>query len=180
MRDRNYLAEMDQLIAEATEGSSWVAPVIAAKLYAELLENDPELIDGWLHIVGTDALSRAIRGKAAAARARERNRARRGEFADSARNFEKGEDSYGVKLLGLFAVMHVVNGDEVRKRAGEMTGADHLYVSERYRARGETALMEAAFHRAVAEKVGDRRTDEAMSLTDYQRLYQSIAGASTD
>lgn len=174
--ERDYLAEMDKHIDAATEGSGWVAAVVAGKLYARIAVDDPDLLDGWLHILGPDTLRRVIHERSSAARMRERGRARKGEFADAARNYETGEDSNGLKLAGMFALLHVVSAEDVRKRAGEMTGADHEFVARSYQKRGQRALMQAAFHRAVAEKIGTRRTDEVMDLGDYERLYRSIAG----
>jgi hypothetical protein len=173
---RDYLAEMDEIMSVATEGSGWIASVLAAKIYAKLMEEDRELIDGWLHAAAIDTLRRQILSKTNAARTRERARAQRGEFADQARDFETGDDAGGVKLLGMFALMHTVNAEDVRKRAGEMTGADHLFVADSYQQRGQRNLMEAAFHRAVAAKVGDKRTDEVLDLETYSVMYRSITG----
>lgn len=174
--ERDYIAEMDERIAELTQGSGWVAAAVAARLYRELLWKDRDLLSGWLYEMGPDTLRRHIQGRAAAQRARERARAARGEFADAAHRFETGEDSNGAKLVGMFALTHVVDVEDRRKRAGEMTGADHLYVANTYTARGQRNLLEAEFHRAVAKKVGDRRTDEVISLADYEHMYRSVVG----
>lgn len=174
--ERDYLGEMDDLITEATKGSGWTAAIIAAKLYGQLITDDRDLLDGWLHAMATDTLRRHIQGKVNAARMRERARAERGEFADAARDFATGEDADGLKLQGMFALTHVVDAEDVRKRAGEMSGADHLFVAGSYQTRGQKNLMQAAFHRAVAEKVGDKRTDEVMDLATYEQMYRSIVG----
>lgn len=174
--ERDYLAEMDERIAEATKGSGWTAAIVAAKIYAELITEDRDLLDGWLHTLATDTLRRVIQARANAARSRERARAARGEFADAARDFATGEDAGGVKLTGMYALTHVVNAEDVRKRAGEMTGADHKFVAESYQTRGQRSLLEAAFHRAVAERVGDQRTDEVFTLQEYETMYRSVVG----
>lgn len=175
--DRDYIAEMDEQITDATEGSGWTAAIVAAKLYGRLLADDRDLLEGWLHEMATDTLRHAIIRRSHAARMRERARAARGEFADAARDFETGADAGGMKLQGMFALTHVVDAEDIRKRAGEMTGTDHLFVAESYQSRGQKNLMEAAFHRAVAEKVGEQRTDQVFSLQEYETMYRSVVGS---
>lgn len=174
-KDRDYIAEMDACIEYATRGSGWVAAIVAEKVCAELAERDPQLLEGWLREMAADTLKRQIQARYAGARLREHHRVTRGAFADQARIFEEGKDENGARLLGMFALVHVVSAGDIRKRAGEMTGEDHLFVAERYHTRGTSDLMRAAFHRAVADKVGDRRTDEAMDLAEYESLYRSLA-----
>lgn len=172
--ERDFLAEMDTLIAEATSGSGWVAGVVAEKLYNQLVEKDTDLLDGWLDLMAKDTLRRAISGREHARRTRERNAAEPGRFSDAAREFAKGNDEGGNALLGMFSVTHVVSDENLRKRAGEMTGADHLFVAGTYQDRGKRAMMEAAFHRAIAKRVKDQRTDEVFGLEEYEAMHRSL------
>jgi hypothetical protein len=58
-----------------------------------------------------------------------------------------------------------------------MTAADCVYVASGYEASARRARMEAAFHRAVAKKVGPLgRVQDVMDEGTYLRLYQSITG----
>jgi hypothetical protein len=57
-----------------------------------------------------------------------------------------------------------------------MTGVDHVFVAAGYQRQERTAAMLAAFHVAVAKKVGKRTTAEVLSVEQYERLYRSIVG----
>lgn len=69
---------------------------------------------------------------------------------------------------------HAVTVDHVRKRAGDMTGADHKFVAATYTDTGNNAMMLAAFHRAVAKKVGNRKTCDVLNADRYEEMYRSI------
>lgn len=168
---RDYLAEMDTRITDATAGSGWAAPLVAQKLHAELVADDPDLLDGWLHAVAGEALRQAIANRSRAHRTYARRAASRA-FAQAARDAEDSGDA--APLLGLFAVDYVVAADRTRKRARDMTGPDHRFVAGRYEASGNGELMLAAFHHAIAEKVGDRRTAEVYTEAEYEALYLSV------
>lgn len=174
MSDRDYVAEMDAKIEAATRGSSWAAPIIAEKLHAELLETDPELLEGWLSAVAVDALRLAIGTRSRLARMAARQRAGSRKFQQAAKDAEESGDT--VPLLGLFSLDYVVDAKNTRKRAADMTGPEHLFVAENtYQRSANEALMLAAFHRAVAAKVGSKRTSEVFSAEQYEHLYLSVA-----
>ena len=176
--ERGYIAEMAAAIEAATAGSGWVAAIVAQKLHASLLENDPDLLDGWLHMVAPDVLRQAI-----TLRARQRNgAARRGakvrDFAEAARDVEDADDgereAAGIRLLSLFESIHTVDDSDTRKRACDMTGPEHRFVADAYRERAKPHLMLAAFHSAVAKKVGKRLTSDVFTAEQYEQMYLSI------
>ena len=178
--DRDYIAEMDARIEAVTKGSDWVAAVVAAKLHASLLESDPDLLDGWLRSVAPDVLRQAITLRVRQSNARARRGARAREFADAARDMEDASDgeareTAARRLLSLFEQIHTVDDSDTRKRACDMTGPEHLFVAEnQYERKAAPLLMEAAFHRAVAKKVGKRLTSAVFSAEQYQQMYLSI------
>ena len=55
-----------------------------------------------------------------------------------------------------------------------MTGKDHLFVAADYDRDARPLLLLAAFHQAVAKKVGRKRTADVFSEAEYDRLYRSI------
>ena len=178
--ERDWIAEMDSEISRLTEGSGWIAADLANKLFETLAIHDPALLEGWLIATGKDSLRRWISAHTAARRAQERKRAAAGKFAAYARDFESAtdKDTQGERLAGMFAVLHVVDPSGIQKRVSEMTGTDHRFVGNSYQVRGKRALMEAAFHKAVADHIGDKRTDEVYDVENYERLYRSILGES--
>ena len=171
--DRDYLAEMSELIADETAGSGWVAAIVAAKLHARLLESDPDLLDGWLREMAVQMLRQAICDRSRSERATARSRAGSRSFARAAAEAEKTGDI--APLIGMFSTDHTVNAENMRKLAADMTGPDHLFVAENtYQRSANEALMHAAFHRAVAAKVGDRLTSEVYTEAQYEAMYRSI------
>lgn len=171
--ERDYVAEMDARIAAATGESGWAAPVVAAKMHAALLETDPDLLNGWLHAMAVDVLRMAVGSRSRAQRTVARRRAASRIFGAAAAEAE--ETGNTIPLLGLFAVVHVIDADNTRKLAADMTGPEHLFVAENtYQQSANQALMLAAFHRAVAKKVGERKTSDVFSAQQYELLYLSI------
>lgn len=165
--DRDYLAEMNAAISEAIGDGDVVAAVVAEKLHARLAEKDPDLLDGWLRAHAVHFLTDAIGAKDRSERAVTRRRA-------GARDFDAAARSGDRESLSTFAVRLVVDEDETRRPIGQMTGRDHLFVADGYGRTAKKAAMLEAFHRAVAKKVGKRRTADVFSETQYQQMYRSI------
>jgi hypothetical protein len=178
--ERDYIAEMDARIEAATRGSDWVAAIVAEKLCGQLMENDRDLLDGWLHAMAVPLLRRVIGLQVHRRNAAAKRGARSRAFAAAADDFEtakdgEGRESAAAVLLGMFSETHVVDENQNRKLAGDMTGPEHLFVAENeYQRSANTALMLAAFHRAVAKKVGKKRTADVLSEEQYEAMYVSI------
>jgi hypothetical protein len=176
---RDYLADMNAQIEAATQGSGWVAAIVAEKLHAALLETDLDLLDGWLHAMAVDTLRRYIGLRDQRERAMARSQAGRRSFAEAAARLNEAEGSddrqaAAAILLGLFTAPHVIDQIGTRKRALDMTGPDHLFVAGAYENEANASLMLAEFHRAIAKKAGDKRTADVMTADEYERLYLSI------
>jgi hypothetical protein len=166
--DRDYVAEMNGEIEAALEdGGDLVAPVVAAKLCARLLETDPELLTGYLHATAETVIRSAVVHRFTAQRAKLRATAQSRAFAEATA-------SGSPERLGMFMVRHCVDNSGTWKPAGDMTGTEHAFVAESYERRATTERMEAAFHAAIARKAGAKRTSEVMDEAHYERLYQSI------
>lgn len=173
MSDRDYLADMSAAIADAIGDGDVVAPVLAEKLHARLLESDPDLLDGWLRACAVNFLTAAIGARDRSERAIVRRRS-------EARRFREVADSGDVDALSSFAVRLVVDEDNTRRPVGEMTGADHLFVAGEYGRTAQTAAMLQAFHKAVARKVGKRKTAEVFSEAQYEAMFRSVTGQQSD
>jgi hypothetical protein len=166
---RDYIAEMGEAIADAIDSGDIVAPVVAEKLHAQLLESDPDLLEGWLRASAVHFLTRAIGDRDRRERSTARTRAEARRFAGAAKSGDAEE-------LSTFAVRLVVDEDNTRRPIGEMTGADHLFVAGEYGRSAATARMLEAFHRAVASKVGKRKTSVVFTEAQYEQMYRSIVG----
>lgn len=164
----------DDAIAEAITSAEpdFQPAVIAAKLVAAVEEHDPDSLDEWLHAHAVAITTLEIGTRLRSIRARHVRRAAARSFAEAVEAAEDGD----AEPLTHFTVVYEVSDDHVRRPVAHMTGADHLYVAGAYRASGRRDLMLAAFHRAVAKKVGKHTTAEVFSEAEYHDLLHSIAG----
>lgn len=171
---RDYLGEIDKLVEDIIQGSGWVAAIEAARLRDRLAESDPELLDGWLHATAADSLRQLITNRVRQQRTRARRQAGARRFADAATAAADGDDTL-LREFSLFQVMHVVDNQQTEKQASEMTGPEHAYVAEHtYQRSANQSLTLAAFHRAIAEKIGPLPAGEVMTEQEYTALYRSI------
>lgn len=158
--------------AIASAGPDFQSAVLAEKLVARIEEQDPASLDEWLHARAAAITTMEISARLRSIRARHVHRASARSFAEAVEAAEDGD----TEPLTHFAVVYQVSDDHVRRPVGQMNGPDHLYVAGAYQASGKRDLMLAAFHRAVAKKVGKRTTAEVFSEAQYHDLLHSIAG----
>lgn len=149
-----------------------VAVVEAQRLFDRLVAERPDDLAAMLHDYGPFLFAQIIRDRLRSVRAHRGMTAAAAEFEEAAAEFGAGAITAG-EFLGTFAIPHRVSPDGAVKRAGEMTGSDHLFVSERYGESAKTFKLRAAVHAAVAKRIGDRRTDEVYTEAEYAAL---IAG----
>lgn len=166
--ERNYAHDMSQVFSRILEsGDDIVVSVEASKLVVRLAETDPDLLRGWLATNAeqfmADALGARLRSKRAYVRR-----------TSQARAFSVAAQSGDPTKLKPFRVRHIVDDHHTQRAVGQMTGDDHVFVAQSYDLSAQTNQMLAAFHRAVARKVGSRRTEEVMDEDTYLRLYESI------
>ena len=73
--------------------------------------------------------------------------------------------------LSLYDLSYPVNDDDLRKRLGEMTGADHLYVSVSYQTQSRTLSNYGDLHQHLSRTVGRKLTRTVYTETDLRRLF---------
>lgn len=161
-------ALIDQAIAEADD--EFAAPVLAAKLLALLWEEHGDALDAWLHdhaeLFLTRELSRRLREVGTKPRL---TKARR--FAEDAAQGPAAVSSW-------YERAYVIDAQHNRKRACDMTGADHRFVASQYAASSKTAKMLEAFHTAVSKRLKPaQRCSEVMDSETYDALRISILNA---
>lgn len=170
---RDYAAEMHALIEQSVPNGDYIAPLVAADLADKLIANDPALLAGWLWQRAQTVLSDVLARRSNSSRSAARAMAPRHAFAQAAEAYDRTGDPSQLRAL---QAEYVVNRENLRRRVADMTGADHLFVANTYMLTSKRASMLAAFHRAVAKKVGDRRTAEVFSEEQYLAMYRSIVG----
>lgn len=173
--DRDYNAEMNELILEIvkTDGD-FVPPIEAWNLVTKLMETDPDLLNGWLHLHAKAFVSERIRYHLKSDRARVRQRSAVSAFAAAARRFESSGDSDA--LAGWLNLRYVIDERSTQRRLSEMTREDLMFVATRYERSARTALLEEAFHRAIAARVGDRTVGEVFSEEELSAMYRNLRG----
>jgi hypothetical protein len=169
-----YVNEMEALLQQELEEApdGWVAATLATRLAARLREEDPDLLRGWLDMQAENLIRDNLVRRSNAQRTRARKRSTAIAFRESATLATRTGD-YS-ELIGMFSAVHTVSNNNVRRAARDMTGNDHRYVAARYRSTANEYLMLAAFHNAVARKVGDMRTSEVFTEEEYEMMYRSI------
>ena len=161
--------EFGTIIANHLAGltGDFVPALEAHKLY---VDTDPEVVDAWLHAHAVDFIRQELTALTRRHRGRERHAAKRRAFGHAVAAAEGGD----LEPLRHFEVVHVVDNENTRRRVADMTGPDFLFVAKAYEAVGREHLMEAAFRRAVAKRIGPKRCADVMTVETYDELYQSI------
>jgi hypothetical protein len=170
---RDYIADMSAAIEDAIPEGDYAAPLVAAELVEKLRATDPGLLSGWLDLRAAvflaDTIARRSNSKRQAARVGGPRRA----FAEAAQRFTEQTDP---AILAPFATEYVIDAENTRRRVADMTGPDHRFVAAGYAESKRTAALLEKFHVAVARKVGDRRTAEVISESEYLAMLRSITG----
>lgn len=156
---------LEAIDAATPEDGGYTAAEIAEKVVANL---PAPILDEWLHehaaIFLTDLIGQRDRSRRASAR----HGARARTFSSLASDAQA--------LADHFSVVFVVNEQQTRKLAGDMTGADHTYVADEYGHSGRYDLLMEQFHRAVAKRVGRKTTREVFTPETYDRLFTKFVG----
>lgn len=162
--DAEFRAWLDKL------DGGWILAVEAAKFTASARETDPKGFAEWLDENAEQFVT--WRG----ASYERHNRAQAVARMNARRFHEAVSNASADEVRDIFAVTFVVGAQDERKRLGAMTAADHNFVADGYERDGKRALMFAAFHRALAKKVGSQRTDAVMTAEKVETLFSSITG----
>jgi hypothetical protein len=168
---RDYRADFQAFVDQRMPSGDYVLPVLAADLVTELRKTDPALLRGWLDANAAQFVTQVLGDKARSDRGRRASDAPRSAFADAADRFTGGDED----ALKPFDLHFVVGDDMVRRRLGDMTKADHIYVAGEHTKRSNAALFESAFHKAVAKRIpAGKTTQDVMDEQEYLRLRSSI------
>jgi hypothetical protein len=169
---RDYFQEMNNYLELMIPDGDYVAQIVGQDIVNTLLEEDPDLLMGWLKLRASSVLTGVISRRSNSNRQKLRIRSQRSAFAEAANRFTAERDPV---VLSPFAFEYVVNLDNVRRKVGRMTSSDCQFVAARYEDTARNARMRSAFHRAVAQKLGDGQTVEDVFTEDeYLRMFQSL------
>lgn len=172
---RDFSGEMSQLITDLLrESDTDIIPSVAAtSLVEKLLKVDAGLLDGWLREHARVFLSEQIKHRLASARARARVNASKSAFAADARRFVGGDSQ---ALSPWLNVRYAVDRDNTQRRLLDMNHDDLIFVATRYSRAAQSSLLEEAFLRALAARVGKKTVGEVFAEEEIDRMYSSIQG----
>lgn len=172
-RSSDISARMTELVTEICHRDGDITPVVEAQdLVDKLRRDDPEFLTLWLLDHASAILADQIRGVLRARRTSARHSARAGSFAVSARKFKATGD---VAALGRWMdVRYVIDDLNNQRRLGDMRSDDLMWVANRTESRANNELLEAAFHRALAAKLDNKKVSEVFTEDQIDRMYQSM------
>lgn len=168
---RDFRAEFQAFVDERMPSGDYALPVLSVELVSELRETDPSLLAGWLDANAEQFVTQVLGDQDRSRRARRASDAPRSAFSEAAKRHAAGD----AEAMGAFDLRFIVSEDNLRRRLGEMTKADHLFVAGEHVKRSNAALFEAAFHRAVAKRIpAGKTTQDVLTEDQYLRLRSSI------
>jgi len=171
--DRDYAAEMRAIIDTDVNPADgpYEARVAASKIVAKLRETDPEFLAACLDAQADQIWYQAIIDRDRSRRSHERATGGRSVFGKAAKEFDDGDaDALG----GWLTVPFVVDGN-IRKPLGLLTAPDLLSVAAGYQRRADESVLECAFFRALAKKVGKGTVGDHFTDGEVRALRESIA-----
>lgn len=173
---RNYVTEMRALIDEETSHGPYVSAIIAEKIVQKLQANDPELLEGWLHAQAVHILRQAINLRDSSHRTHARITASRSVFAKAAIEAKEGN----TEPLGKFLETRYVVEDGSRVRLADLREPQLNFVADSYKKRAQDALLQQAFLRALARKIGSDSVADHFDEDDLSKLWRSIGTPRSD
>jgi hypothetical protein len=158
---------------EAIDGDFVV--LVEAEQFHKLMERDhPDELAEWQTAKTVEFIADALGTIIRSERAKARTRAGARAFQEAAEELAAAGGPENPDALDSFAQVYKVNKNNLFRSVADMTGADHRFVADQYEATGKRALMLTSFHRAVAKKVGTRRTGDVFEMAEYDRLLGSF------
>jgi hypothetical protein len=155
--------------AETAHGP-YTSALIAEQIVEKLRATDPDLLQGWLDMQAVGFLRHAINLRDCSQRSHARATAGRSVFRDAA---DAADDGDAGPLSAFLATVYVVE-DGSRVRLSEMRQPELIYAADDYGKRAAENLLQEAFLRALAKKVGTGRVSDHYDDSKLTELWLSI------
>lgn len=169
---RDYLKEMNDFLDLMTPEEDYVAQLVAKEAVETLLNEDKDLLIGWLTLRAASIIAEQISQRSNGYRHKLRIPSRRSAFSEAAKTYEREKNP---EVMSPFTFEYTINEDNLRRRVGQMTSADCLFIADRYDDIADNAKMRAAFHRAVAKRLEPGQTvEDVFTEESYLRMYHSV------
>lgn len=160
---------IDEELSKA--GDTYVAGMIAEKVVTRLRMEQPELLAKFLDQQAITIITGIIGHISRAHKSHARATSGRSVFQKALRRYEDGDE----RALGSWLnTMYVVTTDDQRKRLGDMYKEDLNFAVNDYDNRAKANQLQAAFLRALAQKVGAKRVGEVFTDEELTKMWSSI------
>lgn len=157
-------------------GGTYIAGLIAANVVERLRRDDPELLAKFLDQNALVVVRGMVNDIARSDRQRARNMSTRQRsasvFADAVQRYEDGDDK---ALAPWLDTVYVVTTANQRKQLRDMGREDLEYAASDYTRRAEANAAQAAFLRALANKVGALTVGDMYTDEELARMWRSLA-----
>lgn len=160
---RNFTVEMSELIAKRTDRPPYEPAVVAQEIVDHLLANDPELLRGYLEIHASAILREAITRRAGSMRMMARKSASGARMKEIVDSVASGTVGSLADIRDRWLNCSFELGDRQQHLLRTMRKDDLLHVAGDYDQRAAQNATEAAFFRALAEKVADKTVGEVFT-----------------
>lgn len=167
---RNYAADMRAYIDERTSRGPYVSREIANEIVAALEVDDPDLLEGWLYAQAELMIWSAINQRDRSIRSKTRHSASASVFEKASQAHAEGDSV----PLRRFLDLPFVVADGTRCKLAELVATDLRYVASGYDQRAKESAMNAAFFRALAQKVGRKKVGDVFSEEKIAAMWNSL------
>lgn len=167
---------VDELILQYADRKADIVPAeCATKILEKLREEHSEDLAVWLDSLARAVIRERLTSIIRSRRSRARSDAPKRRFAHAV---EQGAEAVARHVREVAAVSFFDTrfnvGDNIQRRFGDMTGADHLFVARSFESSANHDLMLAAFHRAVAKRVGKKITADVLTEDQVRSMRDSM------
>lgn len=159
---------VDEQIARA--GPSWTSGAIAVQVVEQLRAENPILLEKWLDLHAVESVRTMVTAVDRAMRQEARTKSD-SVFTDAVARQEAGDRK---ALAPWLETVYVVTTDHSRKRLMDMNRDDLNFAASMYTKRARTNATQAAFLRAVANKVGGLTVGEVFDDESLSRMWRSL------
>lgn len=166
--DRDYMGDMRRYVDAATDGSGPYHPrVVASDVITRMRVEDPELLNGWLHVGAEHFVWQMILDRDRSRRSHTRHASPRREFANASASAAAGDYD---PLRGFLNMPFSVE-DGSRRRLRTLRGDDLRYVASNYQAIAHRNAMMSAFLTALARRIGDDTVEDHFTEEQLDKMF---------
>lgn len=166
---REVRVVVDQELERA--GDTFIAAQVAQKIVNRLRTENPELLTKFLDQHAIPIITRMVGDISRAQKTAARLHSGGKQYAKALQRHEAGEPR---ALAAWLDTLYIVTTDEQRKRLRDMDRQDLEFAIKDYTERARINTLQAAFLRALAQKVGARTVGEVYTDDDLARMWNSL------